>query len=232
MFKRLLILILLISTSGLLKSQDFLDWNEYKRLWSYVELTPKSIENNPVLIVDYLKKGVSNKRELIEIIYYWIANNISYDVEGYLNNDFGDVDGLSVLESRKSVCQGYAELFKLLCDNAKIECVIISGYAKGPSYSGLRIEKPNHSWNAVELDNQWKLIDVTWGSGYVEIIDDSLKFKKNLNLGYLFSKPDGFIIEHFPEDPKWQLLTTPISINEFYSKEMDDKIEYIYRFLR
>ena len=232
MRRNIVILGFLILIQLTITSQDFLDWREYERLYKHVELMPENLKKDPERIVNYLKKAAIDKRELIEILYYWISNNISYDVEGYSKTDYGAVDGLSVLKTRKTVCQGYAELFKLLCDKANIECVIITGYGKGYGYDGTREDKPNHAWNAVKLNNQWKLVDVTWGSGYIEAVNDSLVYKKNLNLGYIFTKPDGFIIKHFPEDSKWQLLDKPISMDEFYSKEMDEKIEHIIRFLR
>ena len=52
----------------------------------------------------------------------------------------------------KSVCQGYAYAFKLLCDKAQIPCWIVTGtYGDEP-----------HAWNYVWVDNNYYLVDVTW----------------------------------------------------------------------
>ena len=217
-------------TSGF--TQDFLPWTDYERLRNHAEATPKDVEKDPKEIVDYLFKAAKTEREKIEIIYYWMALNITYDIKGYISGNLPNSDGLNVLKTKRAVCEGYAQLFKILCDNAKIESVVISGFAKGHGYTGERQLEANHAWNAVKLGNEWKLVDVTWGSGYVDLENDTLVFKRNLNLGYIFSKPEGFVIEHFPQDAKWQLLDKPISIDEFYSKEMDEKIFHIYRYLR
>ena len=44
------------------------------------------------------------------------------------------------------VCEGYARAFKVLCDNAGVECAIISGISGGA-----------HMWNAVKLPNGFGL---------------------------------------------------------------------------
>ena len=52
----------------------------------------------------------------------------------------------------KSVCQGYAYAFKLLCDKAQIPCWIVTGtYGDEP-----------HAWNYVWVNNNYYLVDVTW----------------------------------------------------------------------
>eukprot|EP01029_Cantina_marsupialis_P025317 TRINITY_DN6691_c0_g1_i1.p1 TRINITY_DN6691_c0_g1~~TRINITY_DN6691_c0_g1_i1.p1 ORF type:complete len:231 (-),score=27.84 TRINITY_DN6691_c0_g1_i1:3282-3974(-) len=228
---RFLIIGLIVIISLPVKSQDFLSYQEYEKLWKHVKTMPESQKKTPELIVDYLKKATTDERKLIEILYYWMSANIEYDIEGYLNNNI-DYSALNVLKSRKAVCQGYSDLFKILCDKANIECVVITGYAKGYGYNGTRFKETNHAWNAVKLKGEWKLIDTTWGSGGAEMINDSLVYEPNLNLGYLFSRPEEFIIQHFPEDSYWQLLDEPITIDEFYSKEMDAKLNEMYNYLR
>lgn len=57
----------------------------------------------------------------------------------------------------QSVCEGYAESFKLLCDLAEIPCMIITGV--GVTSTG---SEP-HAWNAVRMeDGKWYAVDVTW----------------------------------------------------------------------
>ena len=49
-----------------------------------------------------------------------------------------------------AVCQGYALAYKLLLNQAGIECVTVSS------------TEMKHMWNAVELDGQWYYVDATW----------------------------------------------------------------------
>lgn len=52
----------------------------------------------------------------------------------------------------KAVCEGYSKAFQLLCNKAKIDCVLLSGTA----------DSDNHAWNGVKIGGDWYQIDVTW----------------------------------------------------------------------
>ncbi len=53
-----------------------------------------------------------------------------------------------------SVCEGYAEAFKLICDREGIPCITVLGYGNGGA----------HKWNYVKMDDGlWYLLDATWG---------------------------------------------------------------------
>ena len=57
----------------------------------------------------------------------------------------------------ESVCEGYAEAFKLFCDQYGIPCMIITGV--GVTTNGTEA----HAWNAVRMeDGKWYCVDVTW----------------------------------------------------------------------
>jgi transglutaminase/protease-like cytokinesis protein 3 len=113
-----------------------------------------------------------------------------------------------------SVCAGYADLFCQMCDCAGVPVRKISGIAKGYGYQvDGRIEsKPNHDWNAVRIGGTWYLVDATWDSGH---IDDSRSFRKEYRTDYLFLAPEAFIYTHFPLGESDQLLSRPISMDEF-----------------
>lgn len=53
----------------------------------------------------------------------------------------------------RSVCQGYAQAFKALCDKSGITCICIVGTA----------QEENHMWNYVMMDDgKWYAVDTTW----------------------------------------------------------------------
>jgi len=109
-----------------------------------------------------------------------------------------------------SVCAGYANLFLSLAEARRLEAVV-SGYAKGIGY-GLgqtTFTQPNHAWNAVRIDGQWRLLAATWGAGY---LSPSSAFERAFNAHYFLTRPELFIYDHLPEDPRWQLLDTHISM--------------------
>jgi hypothetical protein len=116
-----------------------------------------------------------------------------------------------VLRRRVAVCDGYAKLFKTLCDYAGLKSEIILGYAKCHTERNDKF-RTNHTWNAVMIDSSWYLLDVTWASGYINHAD---QFIHHLDESYFLSPPRRFILDHYPEDLKWTLMENPPTLREF-----------------
>ena len=192
----------------------------FKEIEKYVKEVPKSETLDIETLSKYLKKGAKTKKEIVTRIYFWIAENIEYDLDAFNNKRQIDVSAIATLENRKSVCAGYARLFKAICDNAQIKCVIIEGYAKGDGYKGESFTETNHDWNAVKLYDKWELIDSTWGAGCLIFNGE---YVKSWSSRYLFDDPNDFILEHFPKNEEWQLLENKIIIDTFFSEEMEKK---------
>ncbi|MGL1894270.1 MAG: hypothetical protein OCD02_21750 [Spirochaetaceae bacterium] len=184
----------------------------YKDIDQHALSTPKSVTGSIESLVKYLIEPTKNDLEKVRIIYRWVTNNIRYDSNAYFSGRYPSQDASYVLKTKKSVCSGYSNLFEALCLEAGIEVVTISGYAKGYSYKpGRSFNKTNHAWNVVNLDNKWFIIDSTWGAGYM----NGKKFVKEFEEFWFLTDPNKSIFSHLPEDPKWQLLTDPISKKTF-----------------
>jgi transglutaminase/protease-like cytokinesis protein 3 len=162
----------------------------------------------------YLTKPFTTDEEKARAIFRWIADNITYDVEGFFSGRESASASGDVLKSRSSVCAGYSSLFEELGKAAGLNVATIDGYAKGFDYQpGDRIPaESNHSWNAIKIRDEWKLIDCTWGAGKV---DDEHVYHKEFEPYYFLTKPGEFVYRHFPADKRWQLLPRPISRQEF-----------------
>ena len=86
----------------------------------------------------------------------------SYVVDQLTYNSAGDVSGIrsvytALCGDKNVVCEGYAKLFKVICDKKSIPCIIVTGKAGTGSDP-----KENHMWNYVQLDGRWYLVDCTW----------------------------------------------------------------------
>lgn len=169
--------------------------------------------------------------EKTRAIFSWVAQNISYNT-GYFNmgekyavvkfvpdpydtasswKSATELTAERVLRRRVAVCDGYAKLFKTLCDYAGLKSEIILGYAKCNTERNDKF-KTNHTWNAVMIDSSWYLLDVTWASGYITYAD---KFVHHLDETYFLSPPGRFIVDHYPEDLRWTLMENPPALREF-----------------
>ncbi len=164
-------------------------------------------------LTEQLINGLSSDLDKAKAIYTWIGENISYDTQAYFSGNYQDSNAYNTFITRKSVCQGYAELFNEMATFAGLEAKVISGYAKGYGYKlNDKITGTNHAWNVVKINNDWKLIDTTWGSGS---INSQNKFERRFNYHYFLTDPKRFIYDHLPEDPNMQLLNPPVSKAEF-----------------
>lgn len=181
----------------------------------------------PALLAQQLTLPFKTEREKVESIFRWITDNISYQsnspiIRSRQNKKPLEDDDTSmvlkplnervaenVLRRREAVCDGYARLFKTLCDFAGIESELVTGYATGYRTT---IFRSNHTWNAVSIDNKWYLLDATWASGYINYRGD---YVKHYDAKYFLTPPQQFIRDHYPEDMKWSLLSFPFFPGEF-----------------
>lgn len=150
----------------------------------------------------------------VKLIHDWVADNISYDVKGYFSGNLPRTDWKGTLTTGSSVCDGYSTLFDTMCSAAGIESRKVSGYGRGYSFKLFGSEDvydSDHAWNAVEIYDEWYLVDTTWDAGHVSGKD----FEKDYSTEYLLMPPEQFIYRHFPEEPEWQLLDPPLTAAEF-----------------
>ncbi len=119
----------------------------------------------------------------------------------------------NLLINKSTVCTGYAYLIQEMALMAGIENTIVNGYLKSSTYPFPEIDVPNHSWNAVRLNNKWYLCDATLASGYYFIDKDEFVF--DFNGGYFLASPEIFKKSHFPLEKKWTLLNDNLTFEEF-----------------
>jgi hypothetical protein len=175
---------------------------------------PRSAEKSVRSLALYLVRPARNDEEKARAIFRWITRNITYDTRSYFTGTAGPSSPNSVLRNRTAVCEGFSGLFTMLGREAGLEIVTIGGYAKGYGASaGDRFSgPPNHAWNAVRIDGVWRLMDATWGSGYM---DENGGYVRSFNEYFFFTPPETLIYTHFPENPEWQLLDRRVSLDEF-----------------
>ncbi|WP_323789384.1 transglutaminase domain-containing protein [Psychroserpens sp.] len=193
--------------------------------------TDASLNNLPALAHNLTSK-LSTDVEKFRAIYNWVCNNVTGDVNQYnkvglmrrkllndsiafmaWNESFKRVAFKTLLKHKKTMCTGYAYLIKELCFLANLECVIVDGYARSVDSNVDELEAPNHSWNAVKLNNKWYLSDATWSSGYML---SGTTFVKDFNKGYFLADPILFAKNHYPLRKKW-LLHDVLTEEEFVS---------------
>lgn len=190
-------------------------------------------EKTPEALAKKLTAPFTTQKEKVSAIFRWITENIAYNTIVYkkpsqnrsskyktyeIDNSSDPLPSLNehvaqlVIQRRVAVCDGYARLFKTLCDYAGIRSEIVFGYARTNFGRVGKRFFSNHTWNAVYIDSTWHLVDATWASGYVNFGES---FVKDFNAAYFLTPPQEFIQDHYPELIYWSLLSSPPTLREF-----------------
>lgn len=192
----------------------------------------ESLDNLPKLSYK-LTSDLSTDVERFRAIYKWVCCNIANDYQFFhknkrkrkkyiddslrlknWNNHFRKVIFKALLKDKRTVCTGYAYLIKKLSELANLECKIIQGIGKTSSSKKEELNTPNHSWNAIKLNNKWYLCDATWASGTQNPI--TLNFNFKYNDGFFLTNPKLFATNHYPVNNKWLLINkNPPTFKEF-----------------
>ena len=214
-------LILSISLNGFGQSYNFSFIDSFAL--SVGKADSLSIPQLTYLLTDRFKDPVLKTRA----IYTWIANNISYDCPAFHSASKRKAEPKDVFRLRKAVCEGYSNLFMEMCNHAQVMCLTIDGYARnGSEVIGEELKEPNHTWNAVRIGEEWKMIDVTWASGYTD--KNVRSFTPEFSDAYFFADPYKFLLNHYPKLDSWKPLRAKISKKEF--SEIATILEGYFRF--
>ena len=161
---------------------------------------------NTILPVSSLVQGVSNQivvncssdEEKVACIYYWLTNNVSYDIKNMYMGSYHLPD--DVLTNKHAVCYGFATTFQALCNAQNIPCVMFTGMSYDRNGKG---EK--HAWNEVYLNGEWHFIDTTADSkgkynGSSVVIDEAKRVDFNYFMPAIKDISDTYVYEELHTD--------------------------------
>ena len=186
----------------------------YAHADALADSAPPGIERSVPTLAAYLARAGDDDLTRARALYRWVAGHISYDAEGFRSGQPGDLSPEAVLRRGRSVCEGFARLTEALGEAMGLKVEVVSGWSKGYGYTpGQTFEGPtNHAWTAVQIDGQWRLMDQTWGAGY---LDESMRFVRQFQEHYFLTKPEEFVFDHLPEARSWQLIERPLTAAEY-----------------
>lgn len=137
-------------------------------------------EKDIIRITDSLTNRFESDLEKGRAIFVWITENIAYDCgkqnrleaepEEAVHPFYYTKQQLElIMKTRRTRCDGYAFLFRLMCRLAGIYATTLEGYARfeNENVNPATVE-PNHAWNAVCFDGEWHELDLTAASGQCE----------------------------------------------------------------
>lgn len=191
---------------------------------------PKSFSTTEKL-ADKIQEDFKSDSEKARAVYTWIALNLKYDYNAYLNpprtqgftysteaekqrkiQQLNDKLVEKAFTSKKAVCEGFTALYQHLASLTGLKCEIVRGDSKTSLRDiGRKNTSSNHAWNMVLVDKKWRLIDVTWGQGYYD--SSKGRMVNDFNPVYFDTDPDYFFAKHYPDSGSY--LGSRISKEDF-----------------
>lgn len=223
--QKAIVVIFLFVTSVCLAQQSDFKKISFKKADRIAEKTKsrKLLALNELTIK--LTKDLPTDVEKVRAIYKWICLNVASDFrlfhknerlrKKYKNDSVKLAEWNSelkrdlfpkLLNRKKTICTGYAYLFKAMCDVVDIENKMVFGFGRTADVTEFDPNYPNHTWNVVKLNNKWYLCDATWAAGTA--YEDRFKF--DYNDGFFLTSPELFIYNHYPLNPDFALLGNKI----------------------
>ncbi|XP_076102755.1 lim and transglutaminase domain protein ltd-1-like isoform X1 [Mytilus galloprovincialis] len=201
----------------------------------------KSDLNSFHQLIKYLDtpiKGRPTRDEMmVRIILVWLSNQV---VEQFVSEECTDktpLGFLSLLGQRRST---YSTFFTVLCRTADVKCAQIHGVCKAGDYQpgDTNIDNLTCLWNAVYIQDSWRIIHPYWvcrsvfgkrSSGWIKLEEDGKAIghrtiaadgvvKNAFKEYYIMPDPSQFIYRCHPDSKEWQLLPTPISREIFLNQ--------------
>ena len=173
------------------------------------KITEKQFSEIRQFIDNNLK--AESKIQTYDNIFSWIVKNIRYGS----GNETIYLDPYDVFIHRVCVCQGYANLFKIMCQSQDIPAMCVNGWLVGIG---------GHAWNYAYVNGEWHVSDPTNGIDYK--MDDTGKYRDVLqptradfNLfedeGFAYNFGEGNLNVAEVKDSELDYVMVPFSVNGF-----------------
>ena len=157
-------------------------------------------------VAEAIEQVAETDWERIRGVWTFITHSIAYD-ERSKGRGGRRQSPENVFQQRRATCSGYSRIFIHLAGLLGLEAFEVVGYAKDESPPSLTGKLAvNHSWVMVSLNGGKHLFDPTWGAGALK----GGRFRWHYREAYFDVAPQQFVFNHFPIEPKHQLLTTPL----------------------
>jgi len=150
---------------------------DFSAVDAYARSLPFPGDKDIIRLTDSLTNRFGSELEKGRAVFIWITENIAYDCgsENRVQSEpeeavhplyYPQQQLASILRTRRTRCDGFSFLFKLMCRLAGIYAPVQEGYAR---FEGGNVDPekvlPNHAWNAVCYDGAWYETDLTAAAG-------------------------------------------------------------------
>lgn len=202
---------------------------------------PPKVATNVAQLSKLICQDATTDRERANIIFYWVTHNIAWDVKTFnkeTNIKYRKPE--DVLKKKIGYPKDYANLIKAMCESIGIRTQVIMGYERSFLHDeGASFYMPNHVWNAILVENRWRIVDAfsaagknTYDLNWFKRIKQSINKKKiytstkfkfipDYDPSFFLQDPENVRLTRLPADPIWQLTDTIMPLAVFEKSEED-----------
>jgi hypothetical protein len=177
----------------------------------FVTSLPSSI-TAAMLATGYVCRPYRSIVQRLRAIFIWCSERISWEEDGY--DDGMQTDTRRVIQAKRGSSREVAALVAEMCAGIGVPAEVVQGYLKTPGEDMDldAISRPNHYWNAVLVDGEWRMLDAS--------IASPTNPKRSLYSGvsnsiaeawYFLVRPSEMCWTHVPIDEHQQRMVPPVS---------------------
>ncbi|KAF2864562.1 hypothetical protein K470DRAFT_254192 [Piedraia hortae CBS 480.64] len=167
-----------------------------------------SVVSAPALAQNYICRPHRSDVQRLRAIFAWVAERITWE------DDYeGPVDTRRVIATRRGCSQEITLLVQELCGAVGMYAEQVHGYLKAPGevLDLDAVARPNHWWNAVIVDGEWRIMDCSlasptnprrswYSSASSQVAED----------WYFLARPTDICYTHIPLLPEQQHMVPPV----------------------
>jgi hypothetical protein len=161
------------------------------------------------LATGYVCRPHRSDIQRLRAIFTWCAERVAW------NEDFdGELDSRRVIQSRLGSSQEVAYLVMEMCHAIGLHSEVIRGFLKTPGeeLDLDALNRANHHWNAILVDNEWRMMDCSLASPTNPRRSKYSSISTSIAEPFYFlTKPLEFCYTHVPIQPEHQHFVPPIS---------------------
>lgn len=149
--------------------------------------SPAAVAKAKEVVQSITYSGMSQS-EMVIAVHDWICTNCTGNLTSVQTLQYIEYEHTAdgPLLCGISVCEGYAETFRLFMNILGIKNRRVNGYVEGGQFY--------HAWNEVNIDGTWYAIDVTFDDPIVIGIDPGGVYSRK----YCLISPEIMAIDHIP----------------------------------
>ena len=168
-----------------------------------------------VLATNYVCRPYRSAVQRLRAIFTWCSERVSWDDDVILHGyDDAYTDTRRVIQTKRGSSREVSALIVEMCTAIGLHAEQVRGYLKAPG-EGLDLDavtRPNHFWNAVLIDNEWRILDASIASP----TNPKRSQYSSLSISiaeawYFLARPSEICWTHVPCDAQQQHMVPPVS---------------------